>query len=305
MAYIAASSGFQSAIQADAVTSTIQNFNAERYANITVTLPHIDEQRRIADFLDAEAIQLDRLAAIRIGQLRLITARVQSYLSRIAEALGDQHGTVKVRHVLQKIEQGWSPQCEDRTAREDEWGVVKAGCVNGGIFDATQHKTLPAGTKPQLRYRLRTGDLLMSRASGSLDFIGSTGVVPDGSPRQLLLCDKVYRLCMDRTTMTPEFVALMLGTHGVRQRIRLGTSGADGMANNLPTATVTNLPLPDVPLSEQADIVKDLHDRQDTARDAKDMLTTQLALLAERRQAIITAAVTGQIDVTTARGVSP
>ncbi len=30
----------------------------------------------------------------------------------------------------------------------------------------------------------------------------------------------------------------------------------------------------------------------------------QLALLAERRQALITAAVTGQIDVTTARGVS-
>jgi type I restriction enzyme S subunit len=31
----------------------------------------------------------------------------------------------------------------------------------------------------------------------------------------------------------------------------------------------------------------------------------QLALLAERRQALITAAVTGQIGVTTARGVSP
>lgn len=32
-------------------------------------------------------------------------------------------------------------------------------------------------------------------------------------------------------------------------------------------------------------------------------LNRQIALLAERRQALITAAVTGQIDVTTARGV--
>lgn len=277
----------------------------EDLAEIRIALPPRDEQRRIADFLDAETGRIDRLIELRTSQLESVGVRMQSHLSQVAETLKDRHGTAKVRHVLLKIEQGWSPQCEDRLAAEGEWGVVKAGCMNGGVFDATQHKTLPVATEPELRHRLRAGDLLMSRASGSVDLIGSIGVLPDDLPSQLLLCDKVYRLRMDRTRMTPHFVALMLGTHQVRQKIKLGISGADGMANNLPTATVTDLPLPNVPLSEQAGIVNDLKDQRNTAQDAKRIFTDQLILLADRRQALITAAVTGQIDVTTARGLSP
>jgi len=54
-------------------------------------------------------------------------------------------------------------------------------------------------------------------------------------------------------------------------------------------------------MDEQSPIVADLEERRDTARDALTLLNTQLTLLAERRQALITAAVTGQLDVTTAR----
>lgn len=280
------------------------NFANEDLLGMEIDLPSLDEQRRIADLLDAETARIDRLIELRTSQLESVGARMQSHLSKVAETLKDRHGTVKVRHVLQKIEQGWSPQCEDRLAAENEWGVVKAGCVNGGVFDATQHKALPVDTEPELRYRLHAGDLLMSRASGSVDLIGSIGVLPDDFSSQMLLCDKIYRLHMDRTRMMPRFVALMLGTHRVREKIKLGISGADGMANNLPTATVTNLPVPDVPLAGQACIVNDLNDRRNTAQDVKQMLVNQSTLLAERRQALITAAVTGQIDVTTARGLS-
>lgn len=265
-----------------------------------VLVPPVDEQRRIADFLDAETARIDRLAELRKSQIASLIVRAQSDLSEIAAHLSGRYGMVKVRHVLQAIEQGWSPQCEDRLTAEGEWGVVKAGCVNGGDFDATQHKALPADTKPDLRYRLHPGDLLMSRASGSVELIGSVAVLPDDLPSQLLLCDKVYRLRMDHTRMTPRFVALMLSTHHAREKIKFGISGADGMANNLPTATAINLRLPDVPLVEQPRIVNDLEDRRSTTQNAKQMLMNQLTLLAERRQSLITAAVTGQVNVTTA-----
>lgn len=145
----------------------------------------------------------------------------------------------------------------------------------------------------------------MSRASGSVDLIGSIGVLPEGLPSNLLLCDKIYRLCMDRTRMSPDFVALMLRTHRVREEIKLGISGADGMANNLPTATVTNLPLPDVPLSMQGRVVDELQAQHGVTQAAQQLLKSQLAVLAERRQALITAAVTGQFDVTTAGRSTP
>jgi type I restriction enzyme S subunit len=270
---------------------------------LRIALPSLDEQRRIADFLDAETRRIDRMAELRSLQLDMLDERSRGELSSVAEDLGFWHGTIKVRHVLQRIEQGWSPQCEDRMTSEGEWGVVKAGCINGGHFGRRQHKALPVNVKPDRRFHLKPGDLLMSRASGSVELIGSVGVLPSDLPPRLLLCDKVYRLEMDRTRMDPRFVALMLSTAQVREQIKLGISGADGMANNLPTGTVTNLSLPDVPLAKQAGVVEDLEDRRKAAQRTRQLLSDQLALLGERRQALITAAVTGQFDVATARGV--
>lgn len=285
------------------ITTFDRSVSKDDFDNLPILLPPLNEQRCIADFLDAETARIHRLATLRTSQMETLAAYYQSRLSEMAQVLCDRYGTVKVRHVLQKIEQGWSPQCEDRTIRNSEWGVVKAGCVNGGVFDAAQHKALPAGFKPELRYRLHAGDLLMSRASGSVDLIGSIAALPNDLPPRLLLCDKVYRLRMDRTRMTPYFVAYMLRTLEVREQIKLGISGAEGMANNLPTATVTNLPLPDVPLLEQGNVVNDLNDAWQAVHNTTQVLKQQLAVLGERRQALITAAVTGKIDITTAQGV--
>ena len=97
--------------------------------------------------------------------------------------------------------------------------------------------------------------------------------------------------------MSPHFVAFMLRTLHVREQIKLGISGAEGMANNLPTATVTNLPLPDVPLSEQRSVVNELDNAWSAVQETRQKLREQLNVLTERRQALITAAVTGGITV--------
>lgn len=278
-------------------TTNLASTSSSKIRDFRIPLIDVDEQRRIVDFLDDETARIDKLAKLRSAQMDGLAKRYQSRLSRTVHNLGDRYGVVKVRHVLQRIEQGWSPQCEDRRINEGEWGVIKAGCVNGGIFDAGQHKALPTGVKPELRYRLLPGDLLMSRASGSVELIGSIAVMPDDIPSQLLLCDKIYRLRMDRTRMIAPFVAFMLRTLEVREQIKLGISGAEGMANNLPTATVTNLPLPNVPLSKQAQVISDLIDAWRAIQDTTQVLKQQLTVLAERRQALITAAVTGGIAV--------
>ena len=276
----------------------------DAFRSIEVPLPPQDEQCRIAEFLDAETSQIDRLVGLRASQEGALAARMQSHLSQLAQALMEQYGSIRVRHVLRKIEQGWSPQCEDRPAIDDEWGVIKAGCVNGGAFIPSQQKVLPNDIEPEPRYRLYPGDLLMSRASGSVDLIGSIAVLPDDLPSRLLLCDKVYRLHLDRNRMSPHFVAYFLRTLQVREQIKLGISGAEGMANNLPTATVTNLLVPEVPLTEQQQVVSDLDNLWSATQRTAQTLRHQVSVLAERRQALITAAVTGQIDVTTARGVA-
>ena len=48
-----------------------------------------------------------------------------------------EHWAVKkIKHLAYSIQQGWSPQCEGFPAETaTEWGVLKVGCVNGGIFE--------------------------------------------------------------------------------------------------------------------------------------------------------------------------
>jgi type I restriction enzyme, S subunit len=68
---------------------------------------------------------------------------------------------------------------------------------------------------------------------------------------------------------------------------------------------IRELPLPQASVKEQSDLVSRVSEQMQFSSGLRSAVIRQLALLAERRQALITAAVTGQIDVTTARGVSP
>jgi type I restriction enzyme S subunit len=57
-------------------------------------------------------------------------------------------------------------------------------------------------------------------------------------------------------------------------------------------------------VAEQRRIGRDCDAREEENASYRSRLSRRSALLAERRQALITAAVTGQIDVTTARGAA-
>ncbi|MEV4565143.1 restriction endonuclease subunit S [Nonomuraea sp. NPDC049419] len=297
-----ARSAFGTGVFASIATgANIHHLSAERVRTLPIRLPPLEEQRRIADFLDAETSRIARLIALRSHQASLISSYLSARVSETYEELLGQYGAIRLRHVLMGIEQGWSPQCEDRPAEQGEWGVVKAGCVNSGVFDPRQHKALPVDVTPRTEYRLNAGDLLMSRASGSPSLIGSVGVVGEYEGN-LLLCDKLYRISLDKTRMAAGFVAHMLRSHRVREHIKNGISGADGMANNLPTGVVKDCVLPNIPLACQEQISRGLERVTKEASYARSLIERSRELLVEHRQALITAAVGGQFDVSTANG---
>ena len=70
--------------------------------------------------------------------------RYPNYKDSGVEWLGDvpEHWKLKrIKYLVASIEQGWSPQCEGFPVQsEDEWGVLKVGCVNGGVFRPEENK---------------------------------------------------------------------------------------------------------------------------------------------------------------------
>ncbi|MEV5493114.1 hypothetical protein AB0L47_34945 [Streptomyces bobili] len=300
LAYIARSAPFQHTIQAEAVSSTIQNFNAERYANIRFAAPDVTHQRRIADFLDTETEHINALTRARNSQLRCLEELWQSVLADRAATLIASHGVVPLRRVITSVEQGWSPQCDDAEASPSEWAVLKTSAVSTGTFQPLQHKRLPKEIQPDLRLRITDGDILLTRGSGSPDLVGVAALARTEG-RQLLLSDLLYRVRL-RGDWSPDFVTSMLGSKPVRGLISLLLRGQSGQTIKLRAEDIKSIGVPATPTEIQPRVAGELKEMHNRIHAAQHAIHRSLAILTERRQALITAAVTGQFDVSTASG---
>ena len=91
----------------------------------------------------------------------------------------------------------------------------------------------------------------------------------------------------------------------VAHRAEIVQLGSGGGQPNISQDLVRSLriPAPDS-VAEQRKIGRDCDAREEENASYRSRLSRRSALLAERRQALITAAVTGQIDVTAARGAA-
>ncbi|WP_286697138.1 hypothetical protein [Dermacoccus sp. UBA1591] len=267
--------------------------------DMPVWVPPLDQQRRIADFLDDRVLRIDQIIAARKTQVASVKQDRAAYLQGEFTAAAVGHGTARLGYLLSNLEQGWSPQADATPAEGGRWGVMRAGSVNGGFFRAGDNKALPEGLKPRTEYEIHGGDILMSRASGSPELIGSVAVVPQDVRPKLLLPDKLYRLTL-LPGWSADFVVGMLRAHENRERIRLGISGAEGMANNLPSGVIRGLRVPQLSLRAQGEVVGRLAARQQADRNFEAGTTRSIELLTEYKQSLITAAVTGEFDVTTA-----
>jgi type I restriction enzyme S subunit len=279
-----------------------------------VTTPPVAEQTTIATFLDRETSKIDELVAEQRRLMELLKEKRQAVISHAVtrglnpdaplkpsgiEWLGDvpEHWEIlKVKHLARSIEQGWSPQCEGFPAEsETEWGVLKVGCVNGGTFNPAENKLLPPELDAIPALSIASGDLLISRAN-TRELVGSAAVA-ERDHTNLMLCDKLYRLRFDANRCCSRFISFYLGSSVVRGRIELEATGASASMVNIGQSVIMDLVSAAPPLEEQRDIIAAL----DIELSKLDTLTAEaqraIDLLQERRTALISAAVTGRIDV--------
>lgn len=112
-----------------------------------------------------------------------------------------------------------------------------------------------------------------------------------------MLCDKLYAFTLDTTSAAPEFVALVLGSRRWRDMIEMEATGASYSMLNISQSDIVNLPMSLPPLDEQRRILAQRSEEATRIEAVIDKAEQFIALAKERRAALITAAVTGQIDV--------
>ena len=154
---------------------------------------------------------------------------------------------------------------------------------------------LPPELEPMPELGLAAGDLLISRAN-TRELVGGAAVALKDYPR-LMLCDKLYRIRMRPGTCEPQFLALYLGTSQIRGQIEIEATGASSSMLNIGQSTILELSVAVPPMHEQYQILNVVSEQIARADALVAEADAAIELLQERRTALISAAVTGQIDV--------
>jgi type I restriction enzyme S subunit len=257
--------------------------------NLPIPVPPLDEQRVIADYLDRETDRIDTLIEEQQRLIEMLRERRQAVVDASFSALGEP-GVQLRRYIafLTSGSRGWGGYYADEGQRFLRIGNLSR--ANLEIRGDIQFVDLPDDVTEGSRTKLQEADLLFSITA----YLGSVAVV-NGDWVGAYVSQHVALCRLERERVDPRFVGwFMLTTTGQDQ---LNEGAAGGTKVQLALNDIRGLRVPTAPIEEQRLIAADL-DKQ-TAQI--DMLVAEaerfIDLSLERRTALITAAVTGQIDV--------
>jgi type I restriction enzyme S subunit len=285
-------------------TTGIANLDVNSYMATWCDVPDQEMQRAIADYLDAEIAQIDALAATRRRSVDLARERFEARVwwattkglgptrlrdSGVAWVGGTpaHWGTPAVGYVFEvQLGKMLNPEA---TASGEMFPYLRNENVQWDRIDVDDLKQMHFDAADRSRYALRAGDLMVCEGG------------------------EVGRAAMWRGDVSACYYQKAL--HRVRARrpanarflmyVLRAAAGRGVFANEGNTSTIVHLTaeklrahrFPCPPPNEQDLIAAELDAEAAKLVAVKSTLDHQIRLLGERRQALIAAAVTGQLEV--------
>lgn len=220
----------------------------DRFENLTIPLPDMDEQRRVATQLDRLFRRLDGLHALR--------NRREPLLRSIPPALAHRPDMTD----SQKSSRGWShltlsevlEPTSDETRVEPMGEYPMAGVYSFGRGLITRETITGAETKYKKLYRLSPGQLVMSRLKAWEGALGVAG--PEFAGRYVSQEFPIF--CLDESRVDPSFLGSFVKAASFWEELSGGSQGVGARRERVPAerllATKAWLP----PIEEQRQIAK-------------------------------------------------
>ena len=286
--------------------ATFRALNLGPLAETRIPNPDLATQRRIADFLDRETARIDLLIEKKQRLVALLGEKRQSgIVSAVTLGLNERvdlkdTGVSWVPHIpkhweLRKIKHlgrpiiGLTYAPDDLVSEGEGTPVLRANNIQAGKLQSENLVFVSSAVSQKLR--LREGDILICSRNGSRNLIGKNAMVSsDFRGMTFGAFNTVLR------SKYSDFLYWVLQSPIFDHQ---AGSFLTSTINQLTISTLSNLVVPFATLEEQEAICKNLRERERIFDASAKTLSTSIDRLKECRSALITAAVTGQIDVTT------
>lgn len=265
------------------------SINQAKLKNVEFILPPLTTQQAIVSKIEELFSELNN----GIAQLKTAQQQLNTYRQSVLNSILSDENLKSINTIIEKLDQGWSPRCENTPSSKDEWGVIKTSAVQHGYFDESQNKKLPDNLVPRKQHELNKGDILITRA-GPRVRVGVCCFIKTVRPK-LINCDKVYRILVNRKEILPEYFVLVMNTPkylGIIEEMKTGIS--DSGVNLTQTKFLTiEIPVPN--LNNQQNIINEIESRLSVADKLQETIDAALAQSESLRQSILKQAFEGKL----------
>lgn len=260
--------------------ATRQRIPRKVLGRIRIPLPDVDTQRAVAEYLDRETAQIDRLIAEQQRLVDLLGERRDGVVGAYFAGSGGKRATT-VRRVLRPLARPAVHGLGVITAYRDGTVTLRSNRRDAGYtFSDTE----------QGYQEIRPGDLVFHALDGFAGAIGVSDSHGNATP--------VYHVCEPVAGDDPEYVAMLLRYLGVSGFLATQAPNVRERSVDFRNwAMLARIPLALPGVEEQRAAVVDIQaqiSRVDTLITEAERF---IELAQERRSALITAAVAGQLDV--------
>lgn len=312
LAYVLQGDAFVDKVVAHSVGVSYPAITASDLMALDLLLPPPDGQRAIADYLDQETAQIDALVAkqeelIRRLEERRLAVITTTVLTGLRDEESGEHeisrwgSSLAVEPWLVRAPRSWGmerfknvclPRAERNVAGTE---VMLSLTVKGYLLDRSSMAIQQNASDSSIpRYFVaRPNDLVVNPMwliGGAIGVSDKRGAVsPD------------YRVFQIDEVLDPWYLHAVLRSAPYFDQYTLYTRSNTTFDRRIKQNDLDNLPLPIPPIDEQRAIVEHINEQTSRIDTLITKAEEHIALAKERRSALITAAVTGQFDVRTAR----
>lgn len=288
--------------------------NASDLVRIPVSVPPPAEQAAIAAFLDRETDKIDALVEAQTRLIELLKEKRQAVISHAVtkgldpaapmkdsgvEWLGQVPAHWEIMRLKQDLSfltsgaRGWAEHYAEEGPVFLRIGNLTRDSVDLDLADV-QRVSAPEGSEGE-RTLLLPDDVVFSITA----FLGSVAVIPSDFERAFVSQHVALARPRQQRLRSRWIAYVTLSSMGKAQ---FGLEGYGGTKVQLSLPDIANLVMTAPPIQEQDHILSRLEQRLSRLDGLISEAVTAVALLQERRAALISAAVTGKIDV---RGLAP
>ena len=270
--------------------STFVELSTDGLASFPLAVAPLRVQRAIADYLDAETARIHALIASRRRMIELLRERRSAVIADLTggdTGTGEAAGGTRLKFAVGRPTSG----NRDHSFTSDDSGIPCLRGLNikpGWVDQANLMRISEADNREHGATILHAGDVVIVRSGNA----GTAAMVPP----ELDGANCVDLVIIRRSAnVEPRYLEYLLNSPQARTQAEMGVFGATLTHFNAVDIGELTLFIP--PVGEQRALVSLLEERTSRIDSTVEAMQRQVATLLERRQALITAAVTGQLEI--------